>query len=209
MIDFIKAWSLSTKIMVFGIFGVALIGTIIGIVLYYTRTGDRGFMTNDRGKPLEWLKSDMPVSILFPDSLSSEIINLLRGCIRELNAKAGCMLYDLGTAANFLSWSAMMEGWRNKRGPRGTALFNLQNGELGHGGSTELHWDEEGRILGVLIVVNTEQKHEAKVYKHELGHGLGLDHDDRTDSIMHESLQNRAQVFTDGDISRLQKVYKS
>jgi hypothetical protein len=207
VIEFIKAWSLSTKIMVFGIFGVALVGTIIGIVLYYTRTGDRGFMTNDKGKPLKWNKADIPIAILFPDALSSEVVNLLRGCIRELNTKVGKNLYDLGTAVSFLNWNALMESWRKNRNPPGTALFNLRTGELGHGGTTELHWDESGLILGVLIEVDISQKHEAKVYKHELGHGLGLDHDDRSDSIMHESLTERVQLFTDKDIGRLQKEY--
>ena len=54
------------------------------------------------------------------------------------------------------------------------------------------------------VAVSTSQY---QIMLHELGHVLGLDHDESLESIMWHAVQDRPGTLTDRDIERLNEAY--
>lgn len=72
-------------------------------------------------------------------------------------------------------------------------------------GTTKLEvFPDDGTILKVRIDIN---KFDIKVISHEIGHALGLDHDDLENSIMYPRLKDRNMYMTRHDKNLLRKLY--
>jgi len=205
MIEFFSAMSLFNKIL-FGSLGVIfLIGVPIVIIWAVRTQQDRGFMKDENGANLRWPST--PVFWYYPEDIDTPTLAALRATVREINAQCGT-LYDLGTPTERAVWSKYLEMWDKGLQFSGALLIDVVDTAPEHGGSTELRWNEKGRIVGGRIRLGKYHSFNPKVVKHEFGHGVGLAHDDKSTSIMHEQINKRPQELTDADAKRLRKVYK-
>jgi hypothetical protein len=191
--------------------GLILLGAIVGVIVGIVTKGgwkDRGFMRTDDGKhPLCWLKSSLPIACLVhPDAPLAWRATYHAAALR-LNAAVGTMLFDPVAQEPPLNYSL------SGPVPAGFILLCTSEpaGELqvDHG-HTSLRWGRsDGRIFSCVVTVPTETPQRAAVMLHELGHVLGLDHDELTSSIMFPTLGSRQDPgeLSDEDILRLKKAY--
>lgn len=207
MWEFICNWSLSTKIMAAIIGGGAVIGTVFALIMHFTKWKDRGFMKDEQGNKLLWNQAQLPTMIHYPDSAPDAAVAAMRNAIREINGLVQSMLYDMGTPVEAFNWTKMREHWAEKQCTVGTVLVEVVNSDDEHGGTTDLRWGKNGELICGFIRVNMTHCSNPVVWKHELGHGVGLDHDNDSGSMMYERVTGRPQEFTEGDIRRLQLHY--
>jgi predicted Zn-dependent protease len=64
-------------------------------------------------------------------------------------------------------------------------------------------------IFGIMLYIHPERRHDVNVWRHELGHIVGLDHDDCCkDSILYPVIQDDIdQVLFQEDIDALKAAY--
>jgi|GEM_PF-2499121 len=160
------------------------------------------------GYPISWKKIDLPIGCFFGPDLDKHIVAAYRIVAVELNHLIGCELLGLGS-----QWAL---GDLPLKTPRGylaiTDFIPLPNtvGETlyGYASPTVL----KDRILSVDMKIRRGMDSEflLTVMRHEMGHVLGLAHDERQDSIMSRTIGINPPPdaqFTDHDISLLQKLY--
>lgn len=181
------------------------IGGVIWGVLTRGRWEDKGFMERNK-KPLRWSKNSLPISLwyneLFPDEWKKALVD----SSREWNKAAGTLLFMdplvslIGDALPPL---------------RGHVLVKMSDEETGFmqsdSGHTELRFNEEtGEIYSAIISMPHDQMKLAfAISLHELGHALGLEHDEIKESIMYPTLSDRVEPgkITDADAERIKKEY--
>jgi len=208
MWDFIKSapWTFAIVALVFV---VALVGVIVAVVLK-GRWTDQGFMTTDDGKnKLMWSKGDLPiVALAHPDLPLTWRATYLAAASR-MNSAIKAKVFDQVT-------QDLPPGY-NIDGPIPPGFILLwpkePAGELqvDHGRTTVNWRRDDGRIYSALVEVPRDGvAQRASVMLHELGHVLGLAHDDgNLGSIMYPKLGGRIAPgeVTVADADRLRKVY--
>jgi hypothetical protein len=207
MLEFFKHLSISTWIMIILIGGGAIVGTIYALIRHFTGWKDRGFMKDEQGNKLLWAVDQLPLMIHYPDSMPNEALAAMRDSIRRINGLVQCMLYDLGTPIESFNWLKMRETWAEKHCTVGTILVEVVNSDDEHGGTTDLRWGNDGTLICGFIRVNMTHCNNGTVWQHELGHGVGLDHDNDMGSMMYSRVTGRSQDFVQGDIRRLELHY--
>lgn len=186
----------------FAVGGVILllaIGGVIWGVLTKGRWKDRGWMIRD-GHPLKWLASDLPIGLLIHkdiDAVTLRLITELRGQFEKVVGQR--QLFMSGVTPDSLDWDQMP--------PAGFLAVVISEDQNGH---TEHRYEKPtGRILAARMSIpdGLATPDLSKVIQHELGHVLGLDHDESTASIMHPQLQQRNQFLGEADGALLRKQY--
>lgn len=191
--------------------GLILIAAIAGVVYgVLTRGGweDRGFMVTDDGKhPLKWLRTSFPITCIVHPQVPLMWRATYTAAAKRINQAVGAELFDP------LAQDAP-PGYRLD-GPVPPGFLFLCSaepaGELqpDHG-TTRLKWGKaDGRIFSAVVTVPTDTIQRAAVMLHELGHVLGLDHDEIWTSIMYPRLSARAAPgeLSEEDIKRLKGAY--
>lgn len=171
------------------------------------RERDRGLMIRD-GFELRWTLADIPLAVWFHPELP--------GVLRDAWEAAAVVFERAVGRAVFM---------RAVEAPDGLELARLPPGNVGviagepkgamqtDHGRTEHRYDKrDGYIISALVTLpwsanGALQRHIAI---HEAGHVLGLDHDDRTDSIMFPTLSARQEPgkLSELDAERLRKLYR-
>lgn len=168
---------------------------------------DNSLMVID-GYPISWSREDLPIGVFFDPDLESDIIAAHRIVTVELNHLINRDLVGMG--------SRWMIGSLPQVTPRGyitvssfDPLPNTVGSSLyGH----VAHTVSEGRILSADVKIRRGMDTDflLTITRHEMGHVLGLAHDEKRSSIMCRTigLMPPADVhFTDHDIALLLKIY--
>jgi hypothetical protein len=171
---------------------------------------DRGFLSKN-GNELYYDKEDLPIQFAYTSEVPVQYLDTFTNVISELNERIGFKLFQ-----------TTMIDWNNEKdGVEGTinVLVDVVK-SFDHnpfcGGTTVIKSDTRsenaGRILAVHIKIGsnlTSTKLVAAI-KHEIGHALGLAHDDKQSSVMHHYTgEDSLKDFTENDINRLRKKYRS
>jgi len=160
------------------------------------------------GYPISWLKEDLPVGVFFDPDLESDIIAAHRIVAVELNHLIDHELIGLG--------SRWMIGSLPQITPRGYITLSsfdplpntIGDSLYGHVG----HTVSEGRILSANVKIRRGMDTDflLTIMRHEMGHVLGLAHDEKRVSIMSRTIgimPPKDVHFTNHDIALLLKIY--
>lgn len=184
----------------FAVGGLILAGAIAGVIYGVLKQYDRGFMVKD-GKTLHWSKKDVP--IVFAYTIPFYMV-ILQKVIAEINVFCGKEIINPTLVSLSDGNSFQMNTTIN-------VLVDLDTTLPKHvGGQTKLNWDKRtGELLAAYINLPEQMVNTSPyvIIAHEVGHSLGLDHDDKSESMMHEKVSGRKQNFTKADKKRLRKRY--
>ncbi len=191
---------------------------IVGLALVFKLR--KLFNREDRGfqKSIVWSKDNLPITLIIDDNLIKtlpEIVAVTENAISFWNDSIDLDLFvplgDLvedGTTIPVMSF----------------ADDATQTADSKHGDSalaiTRITASATGDILSAAVYVNVEYIEKLKEHSnldsddivwgmaHELGHCLGLDHDDFTSSVMYKRITKRDPEVTDKDKNLLLKFYE-
>ncbi len=200
---------------------------------------DRGMMKASNQIDLHWSLAKLPIVVMTSPDFPAEGLKVLNDEINDLNKKIGTVVFARPFAASEAQQTRVEVA--DMAPPEGTIyVYRMQfwNGR-GHTGDTRTFYDEEtGEIEGSVVRVPDEPLGEffgGPMLLHELGHVLGLTHDDQGPSIMspkivrynphHFSLKAATrlevaaplaplpavstQYLTDSDIALLRRWYRT
>jgi len=201
VIDIIKShpWTFAVSML---ISLVAIAGVIYGVITK-GRWKDYGLMVRN-GYKLHINPAELPILVFMHSNVPNWIAVLFNQVREELNNKVGFVM--MGKADVIL-----VQGLDLDKLPKGH--LGVVMGEDEKHGQTYHRYDKRtGEILSTKITLPPleplgNRDLLMKVIMHEVGHVFGLAHDERRDSIMHPSIQHRAQAFTEGDINLLRETY--
>lgn len=190
--------------------GLIFIGAVVGVIYgIATRGGweDRGFMKVD-GQPLRWLKENLPITALVHPELPLGWNASYQAAASRINGAVGLTLFD--------PMPQMPPPGYNINGPVPAGFILIWGrepaGELqvDHG-HADLRWRQDDKsIYAATVSVPLEAPQRVALMLHELGHVLGLEHDDdNLGSIMYHRLSERVTPgeVTEADAARLRKAY--
>jgi len=209
MLEFMKQhW------IMFVIGGAIFIGAI-AMVIYgvITKGGWKDYGLMERhGNKLKWPISMFPITVHFSNDLSLIWVEVYRKVIVNFNRSADRELFDLGSQvpSDFDVGSFPPSGMVYLR----TSVYATDQDvcdTTNDGGAVTQHkYDKEtGDILSAVVTLPDPyiSSYTHAILTHELGHVLGLDHDEHKSSIMYPVMHGRPQTLSDSDKRLLKKIY--
>jgi len=197
----VQVWasSAANKAMIIG-GAVILVGAIVGVIYGVLTQQDRGFMKAKNGKPLRWSTDKMPLTIRYTED-AEPLLQHLIAILGDINMFSKRVVFNL-TIFEFGREESL------EHDPI-EVLFDVLPTGATVGGTTDLRWDERtGELLSAHVQIDRLIRGEQliTVIRHEFGHVLGLDHDDKKNSVMHPRASQRDVDFTDNDKERITKA---
>ena len=180
------------------LFVVAIVVIVAGsIVIYFTRK-DRGFI--ERGNALlRWPKINVPLMVVVDPSVYSWADTFEKACAFWNNATGMTLFLFNGELEDAESFAGRSPG-----------VVPVLAGSSEGNPHTKLTSEADGTMMSAPIYV---RPHEAwskryKIAVHELGHALGLAHDDIPKSVMFPMLGDPTEVYaTESDRKVLREWY--
>lgn len=184
------------------VFVAAIVGVVLGIVLKGNRK-DRGLMVRE-GKPLRWSPALHVIEVWFHPLLDVKWFAAFLRARLILNIAIGRQFIDQGEIRQ------RSEPWEPL--PLGCLFF--APGREGdkfddlHAYTEHEYEKTTGHIVTATVTLLPDAKgfHDS-IMLHEMGHVLGLDHDEAEDSIMFPSTVARPQGLSQADTKLLKATY--
>jgi hypothetical protein len=188
----------------FGVFVLAAVLSTVGIVVGVVKRGgwkDRGFLMRE-GSEARWPMGSMPLTVWFHRDLPSVYAEAFCETVEHFNDSVGGGLFCVPLSAP--------DAFCFERLPPGSVAVVPKTGIVNP--ATDIHWLGGATIHSALIEVPPiedmlSERWADQIALHELGHALGLDHDEQVASIMYPVVSDRPQALTKADIARLRRVY--
>jgi hypothetical protein len=194
---------------------IALCGIVGVIYAVSTGAGDEGFLDNDTRK---WDRASLPISCAFDETITAddqinfdEARNYFNHAIgREVIST--CVPWGLRGSAPFVLNSYLLL----RRGVPPSVADKVDGVVVntpfqGHTEAATFFKLEGGMgpaIQGAVIYIDSSAT-QSHIWRHELGHVLGLAHDiDLRDSLMHSRTDARSSTLTRRDVDRLRIAYQ-
>lgn len=191
------------------IMGGGIVAIVVLTLVILARREDRGFMVREctKGEGIHaltrWAKEDLPLPVVLEETAVEWKGHMLAG-IEFWNQAAGVPLFRYQGVRTSLE-STMAE----LRDP--VVVVDRINAE--DHGATRVRWIGACRIRRAEVKVPglvTSEETRAIVMNHELGHALGLDHDDYDASVMYfggRAMRWGMREVTEADRSLLREEY--
>lgn len=182
----------------------ALIGLTVWLLWERSqRLKDRGFLKSAGGKARTWEK--VPITPFVPRDLSEAWRQTIVEVLEHVNKRVGFRVF----------WPVQMALPEMRMDTPGylSVKFRDDGGEDPDHGST-VFYPGEPPTTSALVTVPRGRDRELTgeerfaLVLHEVGHVLGLDHDDRADSIMFPVLRGRPREMLAMDIERIKGTYE-
>lgn len=177
------------------------------ILINVTRT-DYGFIAAEGGGTVSWDRSNLPVT-LYVDPSAEAWLEAVDRAAEQWNAIVGKKVFKVVSVSGFDRSECRATGTI-----RDPAVFISQslNDQTGEGGHAKLHWNSKLNIRCVDLVFarNAPKELWDKIAAHELGHTLGLAHDELDGSIMYyggRALRWGMDAVTEHDKELLRTTY--
>lgn len=155
--------------------------------------------------------SDWQIEVqVAPDFVNTEYRQSLKLAIDQINDILGRPWLVLGVPPSDRYAVEIEVGGR--RPMNRTVFVHGDHGDDPNKGVTVLYYMETGEIISAEVTLPEKPNYpgdKAKIALHELGHVMGLAHDDGDEgSIMYPYYTAHSQKFTDADIALLKRAYR-
>lgn len=185
----------------------AAVGTLVGIVRQRLRPPvDAGLLQPaDAARPLHWAREHMPVVVLTDVDAFGWSSEVEAGC-KWWNAQVGLPLFVYQGEVPTAAYAAAVLALERP----GTVLVQIRAGTEG-GGHTRLQYVRERGELGaapISVGGDTPIGLRPRVIAHELGHALGLAHDEAQTSVMAPVADGTPYYVTTADRQLLHRWYR-
>jgi hypothetical protein len=177
-------------------------------------SGDNGFkqLRNDKGRlvDLKWRKGRLPVAIYIDGDLPA-LLDEVTLAVREFNAAIGVRVFQFPVAAIPEMAQTFYER-KSRQFLRSACLIRAENNGLRYHGDTNIDFDNRtGEIFSAIVSVPLDvSEWTPAIIRHELGHALGLDHDDGDSSVlMHPHVSAPGAKLSTRDVRLLRDAYVS
>jgi len=207
-------WSMIKTHWIMSLIGLAILLTAVVSLIWAiaTREGDIGSFRGSKGQVLKW--ETLPITCVYdPKNLdvgSIEMYDLVRQQINKHFTKpllGGCVPWALEMEMpELVPRELVLRIGRPAEPEVGVVVYDPFESEAG--GTTYLMEDTKGFVGAAQVWISEAQKDDQRVWLHELGHVLGLDHDRLKDSVMYKTLTDRGTRLSGKDIEHLREVYE-
>lgn len=173
--------------------GLAALGCLTAVIL--ARRSEAVQIVEPKcGGKLAWFHGDMPVPVYLDDSMSDW----------AMEAEAAVEWWSVRGA--FYTWDGVLSAFQSPKDP---AVVFVADGSIKPNADGRIHavgkisWVDGCRVRRVVVQVPPDfvfSDVRLFVVKHELGHGLGLDHSDWEDSVMYPSATGGTGAASPGEL---------
>lgn len=172
---------------------------------------DRGMMTTESNAPvpLHWNVSRFPIEVRTAPDFPEDGGKVLDALTADLNKRIGVRVFSRSTAAS-VAQQVRVEVCDLHPVDGSIYVYRAQfwNGRE-RTADTVNYYESDGEITAARVRLPEEPDDDfgAPILLHELGHVMGLDHDDQGPSIMSPTAGD-GQRLTDHDLALLRAVYR-
>jgi hypothetical protein len=155
-----------------------------------------------------WPDMLLPLRVLYSPLLRLRFQSTFACCAHQVNLACGrCILMDPVEAQNRFAVEVEQFGLTP---PLGTVYVQDSQWRKATTGAVQLFEDEQGVLASAIVRLpesETTPYLTLGITMHEIGHMLGLTHNDNPGSVMYSNPKVRPQILSDADAETLKRIY--
>lgn len=185
----------------YAVFALALAIIGGGTFALRRRQQDRGLLRVDDGERVHHSKQNLPLMVVWAPEMGGWL-DSIRWCVDWWNEQVGTTVFIVGGQVQGEEAAAFGQG-----APGIVPLMPKGRDAKPH---TSLRVQANGLVLASPVFLDSERDEffQRKILAHELGHCLGLAHDDSSDSVMYPEIANPLYIkLSRQDRKLLQRWY--